>query len=91
MFVGLDRGAWTWLECTGERNQVSIGTVGQALRLTEGVFKRSALLIMPVSLKVRLIPMSEAQSTWEKHGGESSAFIPGTKMHKYIQRKDVIY
>lgn len=42
-------------------------------------------------LFVAFLVTPEAQSIWEKHGGESSAFIPGTKMHKYVQGKDVIY
>ncbi len=42
-------------------------------------------------LFVAFLVTSEAQSIWEKYGGESSAFIPGTKMHKYVQGKDVIY
>ena len=42
-------------------------------------------------LFVSFLITPEAQSIWEKHGGESSAFIPGTKMHKYVQGKDVIY
>lgn len=42
-------------------------------------------------LFVSLLITPEAQSIWEKHGGESSAFIAGTKMHKYVQGKDVIY
>jgi len=42
-------------------------------------------------LFVAFLITPEAQSIWEKHGGESSAFIPGTKMHKYVQGKDVIY
>ena len=42
-------------------------------------------------LFVSFLVTPEAQSIWENHGGESSAFIPGTKMHKYVQGKDVIY
>ncbi len=42
-------------------------------------------------LFVAFLVTPEAQSIWENHGGESSAFIPGTKMHKYVQGKDVIY
>jgi len=42
-------------------------------------------------LFVAFLVTPEAQDIWEKHGGESSAFIPGTKMHKYVQGKDVIY
>jgi ABC-type thiamine transport system substrate-binding protein len=33
----------------------------------------------------------EAQKIWEKYGGQSSAFIPGTAMHRYVQGKSVIY
>lgn len=33
----------------------------------------------------------EAQNIWEKYGGKSSAFIPGTAMHRYVQGKSVIY
>lgn len=33
----------------------------------------------------------EAQQIWEKYGGQSSAFVPGTKMHAYVQGKTVIY
>jgi iron(III) transport system substrate-binding protein len=42
-------------------------------------------------LFVAFLVTPEAQSIWEKHGGESSAFIAGTKMHRYVQGKDVIY
>lgn len=42
-------------------------------------------------LFVAFLVTPEAQSIWEKYGGESSAFVPGTKMHKYVQGKDVIY
>ncbi|MFC1869631.1 substrate-binding domain-containing protein, partial [Thermodesulfobacteriota bacterium] len=33
----------------------------------------------------------EAQKVWEKYVGTSSAFIPGTKAHKYVQGKQVVY
>lgn len=33
----------------------------------------------------------EAQQIWEKYGGQSSAFVPGTKVHGYVQGKTVIY
>jgi iron(III) transport system substrate-binding protein len=33
----------------------------------------------------------EAQDIWEKHRGESSAFLPGTVAYKYTQGKKVIY
>jgi len=33
----------------------------------------------------------EAQKIWEKFGGQSSAFVPGTAMHRYVQGKSVIY
>jgi iron(III) transport system substrate-binding protein len=33
----------------------------------------------------------EAQKIWERYGGQSSAFVPGTAMHRYIQGKSVIY
>lgn len=33
----------------------------------------------------------EAQKIWEKYGGQSSAFVPGTAMHSYVQNKSVIY
>ena len=33
----------------------------------------------------------EAQKLWEKYGGQSSAFIPGTATHSYVQGKSVIY
>lgn len=34
---------------------------------------------------------AEAQSIWERYNGQTSAFVPGTKMHNYVQGKDVIY
>ena len=33
----------------------------------------------------------EAQEIWEKYGGQSSAFIPGTTAYKYAQGKNVLY
>jgi iron(III) transport system substrate-binding protein len=33
----------------------------------------------------------EAQEIWEKYGGQTSAFVPGTKTHKYLQGKQVAY
>ncbi len=33
----------------------------------------------------------EAQEIWEKYGGQSSAFVPGTTAYKYAQGKNVIY
>lgn len=33
----------------------------------------------------------EAQQTWEKHTGESSAFVAGTSAYKYVQGKRVLY
>jgi iron(III) transport system substrate-binding protein len=33
----------------------------------------------------------EAQKIWERYGGQSSAFVPGTAMHRYVQGKSVIY
>lgn len=33
----------------------------------------------------------EAQQIWEKYGGQSSPFVPGTKAYKYVQGKQVLY
>jgi iron(III) transport system substrate-binding protein len=33
----------------------------------------------------------EAQAVWERYNGQTSAFVPGTKMYNYVQGKDVIY
>lgn len=33
----------------------------------------------------------EAQQIWEKYGGQTSPFIPGTTAHKYVQGKQVLY
>jgi iron(III) transport system substrate-binding protein len=33
----------------------------------------------------------EAQKIWQKYGGQSSAFVPGTEMHRYVRGKSVIY
>jgi hypothetical protein len=33
----------------------------------------------------------EAQTIWERYNGQTSAFVPGTKMHNYVQGKDVVY
>ncbi len=33
----------------------------------------------------------EAQEIWEKYGGQTSAFVPGTTAYKYAQGKNVIY
>ena len=33
----------------------------------------------------------EAQEIWEKYGGQTSAFIPGTTAYKYAQGKKVLY
>jgi iron(III) transport system substrate-binding protein len=32
-----------------------------------------------------------AQDIWEKHNGQSSAFIPGTNTYKYLQGKQVLF
>jgi hypothetical protein len=32
-----------------------------------------------------------AQEIWEKYGGQSSAFVPGTTAYKYAQGKKVLY
>ncbi len=33
----------------------------------------------------------EAQTIWEKYGGQTSAFVPGTTAYKYAQGKKVLY
>ncbi|MBI2089413.1 MAG: extracellular solute-binding protein [Deltaproteobacteria bacterium] len=33
----------------------------------------------------------EAQEIWEKYGGQTSAFVPGTTAYKYAQGKKVLY
>lgn len=33
----------------------------------------------------------EAQALWEKYGGQTSAFVPGTNAYQYVQGKQVIY
>lgn len=33
----------------------------------------------------------EAQKIWQKYGGQTSAFIPGTRAHKYAQGKQVLF
>jgi iron(III) transport system substrate-binding protein len=33
----------------------------------------------------------EAQKIWEKYGGQTSAFVPGTKTYQYVQGKQVLY
>ncbi|MGE5819519.1 MAG: ABC transporter substrate-binding protein [Deltaproteobacteria bacterium] len=33
----------------------------------------------------------EAQALWEKYGGQTSAFVPGTRAYKYAQGKKVLY
>jgi iron(III) transport system substrate-binding protein len=38
-----------------------------------------------------LLLTPEAQSSWERYNGQTSAFVPGTKMHSYVQGKDVVY
>jgi iron(III) transport system substrate-binding protein len=32
-----------------------------------------------------------AQALWEKYGGQTSAFVPGTRAYKYAQGKNVLY
>jgi len=34
---------------------------------------------------------TEAQEIWEKYGGQTSAFVPGTLAYKYAQGKKVVY
>jgi len=34
---------------------------------------------------------AEAQEIWEKYGGQTSAFVPGTTAYKYAQGKKVLY
>ena len=33
----------------------------------------------------------EAQALWEKYGGQTSAFVPGTRAYKYAQGKKILY
>jgi iron(III) transport system substrate-binding protein len=33
----------------------------------------------------------EAQEVWEKYGGQTSPFVPGTTAHKYVQGKQMVY
>jgi len=33
----------------------------------------------------------EAQEIWEKYGGQTSAFVPGTTAYKYAQGKKVLF
>ncbi|HEU4340399.1 MAG TPA: substrate-binding domain-containing protein, partial [Candidatus Binatia bacterium] len=33
----------------------------------------------------------QAQEIWEKHNGQTSAFIPGTSTYKYLQGKQVVF
>ncbi|MBI2359769.1 MAG: extracellular solute-binding protein [Deltaproteobacteria bacterium] len=33
----------------------------------------------------------EAQGVWEKYGGQSSAFVPGTTVYKYAQKHQMVY
>jgi iron(III) transport system substrate-binding protein len=33
----------------------------------------------------------EAQEIWEKFGGQSSAFVPGTSVYKYAQKHQMVY
>ena len=33
----------------------------------------------------------EAQEVWEKFGGQSSAFVPGTTVYKYAQKHQMVY
>lgn len=42
-------------------------------------------------LFVAFLTSPEAQTIWEKFGGQTSAFIPGTPAYKYAQGKQVIY
>jgi iron(III) transport system substrate-binding protein len=42
-------------------------------------------------LFVAFLTSPEAQTVWEKFGGQTSAFIPGTPAYKYAQGKQVIY
>lgn len=42
-------------------------------------------------LFVAFLTSPEAQAIWEKYGGQTSAFIPGTKTYQYVQGKQVLY
>lgn len=42
-------------------------------------------------LFVAFLTSPEAQTIWEKYGGQTSAFIPGTKTYQYLQGKQVLY
>ena len=42
-------------------------------------------------LLVAFLTSPEAQTIWEKYGGQTSAFIPGTKTYQYVQGKQVLY
>jgi len=33
----------------------------------------------------------EAQEVWDKYGGQSSAFVPGTTVYKYAQKHQMVY
>ncbi len=42
-------------------------------------------------LMAAFLTTPEAQVIWEKYGGQTSAFVPGTTAYKYAQGKNVIY
>ena len=42
-------------------------------------------------LFVAFLTSPEAQATWEKYAGQTSAFIRGTKTYQYVQGKQVLY
>jgi iron(III) transport system substrate-binding protein len=42
-------------------------------------------------LFVAFLTMPEAQQIWEKFGGQSSAFVPGPTMHKFVPGKKMLY
>ncbi len=42
-------------------------------------------------LFVAFMTSPEVQEIWQKHTGHSSAHVPGTKAHKYVQGKQVVF
>lgn len=43
------------------------------------------------SLFAVFLTSDEAQDIWEKYGGQTSAFIPGTNTYKYLQGKQALF
>src|SRR5204863_279529 len=68
----------------------SIGVDPKAIMFDNGAVSFANQFVLPAYNKL-LVAAKDAPKSWEKYAGQSSALIPGTSAHKYVQGKKVVY